>query len=111
MPCLFPIRCAGTAEPLGYAVDSCKNLLQALQRDAQLPSLRTKYLQADNNERFAAVANGRLDLECADTTNTRGHRDQLGMAFSVPYCLAGTRVLVCADSKSRASRTWATRPS
>ena len=41
---------------------------------------------------------GRVDLECGDTTNTRERRDKLGMAFSVPYYIAGTRMLVRTDS-------------
>src|SRR5690606_11969130 len=34
-----------------------------------------------------------------DTTNTRERRDKLGMAFTVPYYVAGTRMLVRTDSK------------
>ena len=94
----FSYTVAGAAEPVGYAIDICKNLLQAIQRDAQLPSLRIKYLPVDNKERFPAVADGRVDLECGDTTNTRERRDKLGMAFSVPYYIAGTRMLVRKDS-------------
>lgn len=95
----FSYTLAGTAEPVGYAIDICKNLVQAIARETQLPSLRIKYLPVDNKERFAAVADGRVDLECGDTTNTRERRDQLNMAFSVPYYIAGTRMLVRTDSK------------
>ncbi len=94
----FSYTVAGAAEPVGYAIDICKNLVLALQRDAQLPALRIKYLPVDNKERFPAVADGRVDLECGDTTNTRERRDKLNMAFSVPYYIAGTRMLVRTDS-------------
>lgn len=94
----FSYTVAGAAEPVGYAIDICKNLVLAIQRDAQLPALRIKYLPVDNKQRFPAVAEGRVDLECGDTTNTRERRDKLGMAFSVPYYIAGTRMLVRTDS-------------
>ena len=94
----FSYTVAGAAEPVGYAIDICKNLVLAIQRDAQLPTLRIKYLPVDNKERFPAVAEGRVDLECGDTTNTRERREKLGMAFSVPYYIAGTRMLVRTDS-------------
>ena len=94
----FSYTVAGAAEPVGYAIDICKALVLAIQREAQLPGLRTKYLPVDNKERFPAVAEGRVDLECGDTTNTRERRDKLGMAFSVPYYIAGTRMLVRTDS-------------
>ncbi len=95
----FSYTVPGAAEPVGYAIDICKNLVPALQREAQLPNLRIQYLPVDNKERFPAVAEGRVDLECGDTTNTRERRDKLGMAFSVPYYIAGTRMLVRTDSK------------
>ena len=94
----FSYTVAGAAEPVGYAIDICINLVLAIQRDAQLPALRIKYLPVDNKQRFPAVAEGRVDLECGDTTNTRERRDKLGMAFSVPYYIAGTRMLVRTDS-------------
>ena len=94
----FSYTVAGAAEPVGYAIDICKNLVLAIQRDAQLPTLRIKYLPVDNKERFPAVADGRVDLECGDTTNTRERREKLNMAFSVPYYIAGTRMLVRTDS-------------
>ena len=94
----FSYTVAGAAEPVGYAIDICKNLVLAIQRDAQLPALRIKYLPVDNKARFPAVADGRVDLECGDTTNTRERREKLNMAFSVPYYIAGTRMLVRTDS-------------
>lgn len=94
----FSYTVAGATEPVGYAIDICKNLMLAIQRDAQLPALRIKYLPVDNKERFPAVAESRVDLECGDTTNTRERREKMGMAFSVPYYIAGTRMLVRTDS-------------
>ena len=94
----FSYTLAASAAPVGYAIDICKNLVLAIQRDAQIPNLRIKYLPVDNKERFPAVAEGRVDLECGDTTNTRERREKLNMAFSVPYYIAGTRMLVRTDS-------------
>lgn len=94
----FSYTLAGATAPVGYAIDICKNLVLAIQRDAQIPNLRIKYLPVDNKQRFPAVAEGRVDLECGDTTNTRERREKLGMAFSVPYYIAGTRMLVRTDS-------------
>ncbi len=84
--------------PVGYAIDICKLLGEALKKELKLGQLTLRYKAVDSKQRFPAVAEGQVDLECANTTNNRERRDKLGMAFTIPHYMAGTRMLVRSDS-------------
>ena len=57
-------------KPAGYSVDLCLRVVDGLREQLRLSQLKVKWvpLQADN--RVAAVANGKVDLECGVTTVT-----------------------------------------
>jgi len=94
----FSYDLPGQAQPVGYAIDLCKSIAEAVRSELKLPSLTVRYLAVDNTARFSAVTQGRIDLECANTTNTRERREQIGVAFTIPHYIAGTRMLVHADA-------------
>ncbi|MBV8617285.1 MAG: amino acid ABC transporter substrate-binding protein [Curvibacter sp.] len=94
----FSYSLPGQTQPVGYAIDLCRSFADALRKELKLPALQVRYLAVDNRERFPALVEGRIDLECANTTNTRERREKIGVAFTIPHYIAGTRMMVRADS-------------
>jgi len=94
----FSYDLPGAKQPVGYAIDICKQLAEVLKKELKLKDLTLRYKAVDSKQRFPAVAEGQVDLECANTTNNRERRDKLGMAFTIPHYIAGTRMLVRKDS-------------
>lgn len=83
-------------KPVGYAVDLCLRLVEAVKKKLEMPALKVGYLMVTTADRIGAVAEGRADLECGSTTNTPERRRQV--AFTVPHYITGTRYMVRADS-------------
>lgn len=82
--------------PVGYAVDLCLKLVEALRRKTGLAGLRVEYLLVTPADRIDAIAQGRADLECGSTTNNAERRQKV--AFTVPHYITGARYMVRADS-------------
>jgi glutamate/aspartate transport system substrate-binding protein len=82
--------------PVGYALDLCLRVVEALRRELRMPNLRVEYLPVTPAQRIPAIVDGKADLECGNTTNTAARRKQA--AFTVTHYFAGGRLLVPADS-------------
>lgn len=78
-------------KPIGYSIELCQHVVQAVRRRLQLPELETRMVQVSSATRMPMVANGTVDLECGITTNTEER--QRTQAFSVTTFLAETRLL------------------
>lgn len=85
-------------KPIGFAIDICERIAAGVQQELKLSRLAVQYVQADGQERFDALKQGRIDMECGNTTSSRERREKLGFAFSIPYHITGTRFLVRTDS-------------
>lgn len=83
--------------PIGYALDLCMKVVDALRRDMKLPNLRVEYLAVTPANRIQAIAEGRADLECGSTTNNAARRTQV--AFTVTHYYAGAKLLTRTDSR------------
>ena len=79
-------------KPLGYAVDLCRRLADAVQRHLQLEALELGYLAVTSASRIDAIAQGKADLECGSTTNNAERRKVVD--FTVPHFITGPRLLV-----------------
>lgn len=84
---------------IGYSIDVCQRMASAIQQQLRLPRLTVRYVPVTTAERIAAVQNGRIDLECASTTNTKARREQV--AFGLTYFYTGARLLVRAGEGIR----------
>jgi len=82
--------------PVGYAVDICTKLADAVKKELKLPQLKINYLAVNPSNRIAAIAEGKADLECGSTTNNSERRKQV--SFTIPHFFATTRMLVRSDS-------------
>lgn len=83
-------------KPVGYAVDLCLRVADAVKRKLGLPQLDVQYLMVTGATRIPAIAEGKADLECGSTTNNAERRKQV--AFTIPHYITGARYLVRADS-------------
>lgn len=83
-------------QPMGYALDICKRLVQAIQARLGLPALAIEYRLVTAANRIEAIEKGEAHLECGSTTNNAERRQRV--AFTIPHFITGARMLVRADS-------------
>jgi glutamate/aspartate transport system substrate-binding protein len=92
----FSYKEAGYDRPLGYSIDICNVLADAIKKEVGVKSLGIKYLQVTGATRFPQVAEGKVDFECGCTTNTKERREKV--AFSMPIYFSSAKLLVRKDS-------------
>ncbi len=85
-----------SGKPVGYAVDLCKRLAEAVKVRLGLRALAVEFVKVTPADRLAAIVDRRADLECGSTTNNAERREKV--AFTVPHFVTGARYLVRADS-------------
>ena len=83
-------------KPVGYALDLCKDVAEAVRKHLGLKTLDIAYLAVTPATRIDAIASGRADLECGATTNNAERRQKV--AFTIPHYITGSRYAVRADS-------------
>ncbi len=84
-------------KPMGYAVELCQRIAEAVRKKLELKTLGTEMLQVTPANRISVIAEGKADLECGSTTNNAERRQKV--AFTIPHYITGARYLVRADSK------------
>jgi glutamate/aspartate transport system substrate-binding protein len=84
-------------KPVGYAVDLCLKIAEAVRRKTGMKAMQVEFLQVTPSNRIAMVEQGKADLECGSTTNNAERRQKV--AFTIPHFITGARMLVRADSK------------
>src|ERR671930_1408620 len=56
-------------QPVGYAMDLCLRIVDAVKNELKLPNLKVNYQLVTSANRIPLMANGTIDLECGSTTN------------------------------------------
>ena len=85
-------------KPAGYAVTLCNKVGEAVKAELKQPGLALDFVALPPNERFKAVADGKVDLLCGAIA-TLERRAQLD--FSIPILLNGAGAAVRADAPVR----------
>ena len=83
-------------KPVGYALDLCKDVAEAVRKHLGMKSIEIAYLPVSTATRIDAIVGGKADLECGATTNNAERRQKV--AFTIPHYITGTRFAVRADS-------------
>jgi glutamate/aspartate transport system substrate-binding protein len=92
-----PFSYVDGGKPIGYAVDLCKRVAEAVRTKLGLRALAVEYVKVTPADRMPVIVERRADLECGSTTNNAERRQKV--AFTVPHYVAGARYLVRADSE------------
>ena len=82
--------------PVGYALDLCQKLADAVKKKLDMKTLKVEYLMVTSSNRISHVEEGKIDLECGSTTNNAERRNKV--AFTVPHYITGARYMVRANN-------------
>lgn len=85
-------------QPAGYSVMVCKALAARLASTLGLEKLTPVWVPVNAQDRFDAVADGRVDLLCGAATITLSRRERVD--FSIPIFIDGTAVLFSRDAET-----------
>lgn len=78
--------------PVGYAVDLCLNIVEAVKRELKAPNLNVAFKPVDSVTRFTSLVEGKAHLECGVTTNNAERRQRV--AFTIPHFFSSVRAIV-----------------
>ncbi len=78
-------------QPQGYSVELCLRVAEAIKAELKLPRLEVKYLPVTSANRIPSLIDGKIDLECGSTTNTRDRQKQVAFAYTT--YVAGIKML------------------
>jgi glutamate/aspartate transport system substrate-binding protein len=79
----------GNQKPVGYALDLCTRIAEAVRKELGLPNLVVETVPVTSSNRIPLMTNGTIDLLCASTTNNT-ERQKL-VAFANTHFLSATR--------------------
>lgn len=83
-------------QPAGYSIDLCKRVIAGISRAIAVPDLAINWVVDTVPNRIAMVANGKADLECANTTQSLSRMRDVD--FSNLIFVDGGGFLVRSDS-------------
>jgi glutamate/aspartate transport system substrate-binding protein len=78
-------------QPQGYSVDLCLRVAEAIKSELKMPKLDVKFEPVTSSNRIPALLEGKVDLECGSTTNTRDRQKQVAFAYTT--FVAGIKML------------------
>ena len=64
-------------QPIGYAMDLCMKIVDAVKAELKMPKIDVKYQLVTSANRIPLMANGTIDLECGSTTNNTARQEQV----------------------------------
>lgn len=64
-------------QPIGYAMDLCAKIVDAVKAELKMPGIKTNYQLVTSANRIPLMANGTVDLECGSTTNNVARQEQV----------------------------------
>lgn len=92
----FSYLLPSSATPIGYSIEICNRVVEDLKKALKLPELTARYVPVDHKARFPYLEEGRIDMECANSSITVDRRKR-GFSFSIPYFITGTKILARSD--------------
>jgi ABC-type amino acid transport substrate-binding protein len=87
-----PFSYAGKdGKPLGFSVELCRKIAIGIRDHLKLTKIEEKWIPLTAVERLNAVKDGKVDIECGNTTNTAERRKMV--AFAIPTFIASVTVM------------------
>ena len=87
-------------KPIGFAMDLCAKIVDAVKADLKMPKLEVKYQLVTSANRIPLIANGTVDLECGSTTNNVERQKQV--SFTITHFLTANRYVTKKASNIKA---------
>ena len=87
-------------QPVGYAVDLCLRIVDAVKSELRMPRIDVKYQLVTSANRIPLMANGTIDLECGSTTNNLERQKQVW--FTITHFVTANRWVAKKASNIRA---------
>jgi len=78
-------------QPQGYSVDLCLRVADVVKAELKMPRLEVRFVPVSSSNRIPALLEGKIDLECGSTTNTRDRQKQVAFAYTT--FVAGIKML------------------
>lgn len=69
-------------KPIGYAMDLCMKVVEAVKADLKLPKLDVKLQPVTSSNRIPLLQNGTIDMECGSTTNSTARQKEVSFGPS-----------------------------
>ncbi len=88
----IPFSYVVDGRPIGYAIDLCRMVVEAIGKQLDRKDLRVEYKPVTPATRFDVLERGEADMECGSTTNTAERRKRV--AFTIPHFVASARLMV-----------------
>src|SRR5881397_3038734 len=86
-------------QPVGYAVELCLRIVDAVKSELKMPKLDVKYQLVTSANRIPLMANGTIDLECGSTTNNLARQEQVW--FTITHFVTANRWVAKKSSNIR----------
>ncbi|MDP4023509.1 amino acid ABC transporter substrate-binding protein [Methylobacterium sp. NEAU 140] len=86
----------GTQKVVGFAVDICRVIADAVKRELNKPGLEVAMEFVNSSSRIPLMTNNTIDLECGTTTNNAERQKQV--AFANTHFLTATRYVTRKDA-------------
>jgi glutamate/aspartate transport system substrate-binding protein len=83
--------------PQGYSVDLCLEIADAIKSELGLPRLEVTYIPVSPANSIPALRDGKIDLECGATSNTRERQKEVAFAYTT--FVAGIKLLARKSSQ------------
>jgi glutamate/aspartate transport system substrate-binding protein len=85
-------------QPVGYSIDLCKRIVEAVQKELKMPKIDLKYQLVTSANRIPLMANGTIDLECGSTTNNLERQKQVW--FTITHFVTANRFVAKKSAKA-----------
>src|SRR5882757_4500264 len=95
-------------KPVGFAMDLCARIVDAVKRELKLPALQTKLQPIQLSTQIPLIENGTIDIVCGPATNTLER--QKVVAFSNTIFVSSIRAVVGKDAPIRTFEDLSGKP-
>jgi glutamate/aspartate transport system substrate-binding protein len=95
-------------KPVGFAMDLCTRIVDAVKRELKLPALQTKLQPIQLSTQIPLIENGTIDIVCGPATNTLER--QKVVAFSNTIFVSSIRAAVRKDGPIKTFEDMNDRP-
>jgi glutamate/aspartate transport system substrate-binding protein len=95
-------------KPVGFAMDLCARIVDAVKRELKLPSLQTRLQPIQLSTQIPLIENGTIDIVCGPATNTLER--QKVVAFSNTIFVSSIRAVVRKDAPIKSFEDLGSHP-